>query len=710
MVTSYTPNLNLAKPLVNGPETENTWGFDLNANADKLDAFAASVGPEFVDDRVAQLLKAGPNVGLQYNDFGNTITISATGSMTVLDPGEGAVFFATRTHALPMSLDAAVKTFHTGGFSVEGDGGHGVYARYAGTPTDPTNPGFVHLADNSWWRLVAQGGEVYAEQFGYKADWNGTTGTDNWPAIQYAKAFTAYVQGAARYSYAILVPPGDAYFGQTVSFFEVVQIKAHGGGMMNVGGPQQVRWHFPNTISWMVFHQNNTGPGEDQAIGGVGSSTGSVIEGISCVGVGDPTHENLNLRGVLMRTMVHLRNVQLYNCAGDAYYIRAYAGAGGMLEGNANCWRMEYCLAHSPKGEFLRVEGADANAGVAINFVTHGGGGGCGIRNQSYYVNTYLQTQITGYGNNGVHRAGKRYVLIDPAAGAGAATTPGTNNNIWYHFANGSADANYPEWSATPTKPHKMMCPVWDSGGGSVYNELYVETGNGHPSHVLPQSLILNGNAVTTIYSGDVGQRTQGLLTKLGVGASQQFPSGSPEYTATGGSTFCIMGRVSEEFGWGTDGGMQIFTHARAKDSGGATAQFGYYQNDLVYRYLSQQPYWICTTTSTTKDFGTGVPQPYRLQVGVVAFNDHYFNGARTVGMATSAPPDGAHAWGEFRWNMWKTAALNSPFGWVCTTAGTPGTWTPLYSGPATTVFDDMLGTIEALTSRIEALEARDGG
>ena len=61
MATSYTPNLNLAKPVVNGAETENTWGFDLNANFDKLDA--AHVTPEemtqFLDDVVAKMPGGG---------------------------------------------------------------------------------------------------------------------------------------------------------------------------------------------------------------------------------------------------------------------------------------------------------------------------------------------------------------------------------------------------------------------------------------------------------------------------------------------------------------------------------------------------------------------------------------------------------------------------------------------------------------------------
>ena len=81
MATEYTPKYNLAKPLVNGPETENTWGFDLNLNFDKIDAaIADQIDPtevaEIVDDRVANLIKPGANMAVTYNDAANTLTIT----------------------------------------------------------------------------------------------------------------------------------------------------------------------------------------------------------------------------------------------------------------------------------------------------------------------------------------------------------------------------------------------------------------------------------------------------------------------------------------------------------------------------------------------------------------------------------------------------------------------------------------------------------
>ena len=70
MPSEFTPRYNLAKPNVNGLETENVWGFDINLNFDKLDA--AIIKPaelsEAIEDQTASLLRPGANISLAYND------------------------------------------------------------------------------------------------------------------------------------------------------------------------------------------------------------------------------------------------------------------------------------------------------------------------------------------------------------------------------------------------------------------------------------------------------------------------------------------------------------------------------------------------------------------------------------------------------------------------------------------------------------------
>jgi len=126
MADETTPYLGLVKPEVNGVETENVWGFDLNANFDKIDAKLAELPTtdapldgdiygrrqgawsrtvmktdfdalatvvdththtaveitdfaEATDDRIATMLTEGANIVLTYDDVLNTMTIASTG-------------------------------------------------------------------------------------------------------------------------------------------------------------------------------------------------------------------------------------------------------------------------------------------------------------------------------------------------------------------------------------------------------------------------------------------------------------------------------------------------------------------------------------------------------------------------------------------------------------------------------------------------------
>lgn len=110
-----TPNLQLLKPVINGEETENVWGFDLNTNFDLLDQWAITLAPlqhqhpisdiidlqadldakantqhyhqstaitDFPTATYAQLkrdLRPGPNIGIVPDDNAQTLTISAAG-------------------------------------------------------------------------------------------------------------------------------------------------------------------------------------------------------------------------------------------------------------------------------------------------------------------------------------------------------------------------------------------------------------------------------------------------------------------------------------------------------------------------------------------------------------------------------------------------------------------------------------------------------
>lgn len=63
----------------------------------------------------------------------------------------------------------------------------------------------------------------------------------------------------------------------------------------------------------------------------------------------------------------------------------------------------------------------------------------------------------------------------------------------------------------------------------------------------------------------------------------------------------------------------------------------------------------------------------YDANIDATNANDLELMGARTTLFGTAAPTTGAHSRGDICWNTTPSAA-GVP-GWICTAAGTPGTW-----------------------------------
>lgn len=62
-----------------------------------------------------------------------------------------------------------------------------------------------------------------------------------------------------------------------------------------------------------------------------------------------------------------------------------------------------------------------------------------------------------------------------------------------------------------------------------------------------------------------------------------------------------------------------------------------------------------------------------QLALNQVQFSDGSANGFNIIGYGTAAPTTGTNKVGDVV--MHKTPAAAGNIGWVCTTAGTPGTW-----------------------------------
>src|SRR4051812_34204669 len=163
-MSELTPNLQLVKPTINGEDTENTWGYDLNANFDILDDAIGSA--KFSDGDKGDIIVSAQ--GELWN-FDPTVVTPAGRGVIAVDaqsglleqngatafkkrgitvaqqpPSGGAdgdlwlqynlalppevnwnvssAYFNTRTEALSSDIPGPVKVIQTGGFATPGVG------------------------------------------------------------------------------------------------------------------------------------------------------------------------------------------------------------------------------------------------------------------------------------------------------------------------------------------------------------------------------------------------------------------------------------------------------------------------------------------------------------------------------------------------------------------------------------------------------------
>jgi hypothetical protein len=600
--------------------------------------------------------------------------------------------FETLTDVASATIDVGTPTIRTDGYATAGDGGHGLYVRLNAAPSDPTNNGYIRSVDRytssgstdvthgGYWQLVPEGGVVRIEQFGGAADTTtGLDGTDNYPALIDAIAFRGWEYSSViRYRPTIQLSAGKYRMSATIDLHDIVHIRGAGGGIENQGVGFPTQLHFPADTTCFILNQNNTS-GETGTTTGLGVSSGSVLEGFSIHGSGTATDKF----GILARTTPVLKDLGLYGIPGKAIHIRAAAGGGGALEGNANNWKIRDCYVHSCTGDALHILGNDTNGGSLVGFVTHNPIGGCGIKCESGYANTFTGMQITGYGNTGVHLAGERYVLISTVAGIGAATTPGTNNNIWYHHSTGGVSGIWPEWSGAGT--YVVTLPIFDvataggsAGGGSSYENPYVELGGAAIIHALPPSVVRGASCGYTSTSGAekfiASLTTGGLFTTMGgMGTYTAFTSPSTEYTRNGLQTWLRVGGGHEDEAFGTNGGLNLMTFRRLSDVD-ASWKFGFAGNDIRFRGPTGTFILGITTGSTAEQHGTGAADPYKLRLYQPVFvNPEDAGETGRIVYRSTVPSSGAWARGDIVFRTNPSAA--GKIGWVCTTAGSPGTW-----------------------------------
>lgn len=538
---------------------------------------------------------------------------------------------------------------------------------YVAPDTDPTG------ASGAWARRFE--GAAEAGWFGFVNDDDGIGGTDNlaaWNALMAFGAAFKTLGGISGFDFVYSAPfpvrfSGSYYFSDTISVHLAWDLFAEGAGNGIVAGAHLTRFRFAADKHGIIFNYVGTHGATYTGSASDYGSTGSCLRNISVLGAGTDTTKH----GIIPRDKVRLENTAADGFPGNNYHFNATAtgsppSVGPDLNwGNCNCCIIDGLTASHSGRHAIYTGGTDANA-MTFNNVNILSAGCGGIIEDSSLGNNYSSANVHGGGSSnlgGVTHGGRHYVLISNAIDAGKDTTPGTNAGIWYDLGAGSANAQYPAWSGSGT--YVISCSMWTRGlsNRSSFHNPYIE-GIGYISHARSPGCVFGPNlweswtqssAILYSNNGLSGQ----LVSPLGVGSYK----GNPEDTTYGNYVACTVG--------GEEG-----TVAKAESQSGGTFRVKYQvgRTYMTWDNLGGSATWFYSSGAPLAGatFGRSAPQSYVHLFSSFALGADETAG-RIVTFASAAPAAGDHARGEIVFN--NAPSAGGTVGWVCTTAGTPGTW-----------------------------------
>jgi hypothetical protein len=372
--------------------------------------------------------------------------------------------------------------------------------------------------------------------------------------------------------------------------------------------------------------------------------------------VGDTTQN-----GVLIHTQISMRGVHAFHFGGHGIAIVADVGNGT----NANATSLEDCGGSYSGISGYFDSGGDVNAGRNIGFQAFNNNA-FGIHAGNFLGQFYLYFQVDGNGyggscgpswggaansaGSGATQAGNHYRVI-PGQEVGARTNAPsgtTASNTWWSWIEaGAASTLYPAW----VSGHKYMAGGAFFAGGGDYG--------------------VNNNARNVFAGYAEGNQLGGLSFSNTSCCLPGFAGWSGAYlnVSSGAMVSPKIGAIKP----GSVAGYQL------------GALLGSSTADDIYMTLGNSNAgtmnWTFTADNTdvlsAQWLGAGGSQPYFLLPGTTTPGVQFYRGIKifnSVHYSGTAPPTtGTWVLGTVMWN--ETPAAAGPPGWVCTTAGTPGTW-----------------------------------
>ncbi len=458
------------------------------------------------------------------------------------------------------------------------------------------------------------------------------------PKLQAAIA-SAVQPGTFVYPVAGIVelPRGEIYCASTLTLSASVHLRGHGAGQN--GGNYATVLKFPADCAGVVINKGN--------VPNINGADGTMIDGVYIRGGGGTDRTK---HGVTMLGRAKLRDCTVTHFPGHGGCAVADVASGS----NANLWALDTCTLSTNGRSGFHAQGGDANAGAAT-MCDFSNNNEWGVDDYSFLGNTYTACHTDGNGRLSMaFHLGNRYYVKDAAKAS--TTEPGTDATAWTLIGPGTLHPPYyPQWvSGNPY----VLGGAFRSAGLNARNTFigcYSEAGSQPPSHFESQVCVVIGGIHAAGWTG--------LPTYIGDGIITRFRT---EATAAGQYI---------QFGRGASGDMSTVLSFHDPSSAGVypyRLQYEPGQHKLSWGNVANHLAMFNRDSTPANGFARDLSAGN----GGIGFPNGYYMGAKAlvkVTPGTAAPTTGTHNRGDRVENT--TPSAGGFAGWICTTAGTPGTW-----------------------------------
>lgn len=537
--------------------------------------------------------------------------------------------------------------------------GHRYEVKAAGTAFGGNSGYHISTSDGVLLRLLVDS----AGHYNFGAIAHGDGATDDYALLNALLSVDTVGVANAWYQSIppIYLPPADYYISQTLELKKSVRLFGDDSGLPSTSTARLI---FPTDTLGIVVNRYNTLNGGVE-VTPTTAADGTVLQGFrmkSTCGSDKTKH------GIWLRARAAVIGVNIEGFSGNGVNLVATAGGTSDIEGNANNFLLQTMRITGNGGHGVYVDGADVNAGTAIS-IDCSYNGRSGIFDSSFLGNTYIGCHVASNGGAGaganaatesafVSYGGNRYAAHPDATEAQlVATTPGTDASVWALAGAGGTHPTIPAWTASQpegTYFHAYGYHCDNANARNVFLGCYWESGSS--GNVFDGPCQVLGGSIGWVIVGDFMRKTIGGGTLFN---SVHIDDNTIE-AALGGNAgngdVLSWAHVDDTAAWpwrfrrnGAD-----FQMDNANGAGGRLAMVLHGEN-------------------TTKQCGTSETKPYILSFPTLGVGPG--NNIRRQTTGSAAPTSGAWAQGDIVWNI--GASAGGKVGWVCTTAGSPGTWKP---------------------------------